>query len=175
MKYGLREISDAWRILEMILVKDVEIDRIRPAYDAFQDPVRVNSRNWKDDRNFNYLFHESDISKKMFNNKHRFYWGTHPFGRTWLIKEIMKYFEIKGNIQMLAMLSCILFENANNVKYPDLYNIPIHTPYHALPPPPQHQLCENLMTKVKSIYTYIHTTRKIRPYLNLSLRIVEMI
>lgn len=136
MKYGLREISDAWRILEMILVKDVEIDRIRPAYDAFQDPVRVNSRNWKDDRNFNYLFHESDISKKMFNNEHRFYWGTHPFGRTWLIKEIMKYFEIKGNIQMLAMLSCILFENANNVKYPDLYNIPIHTPYHALPPPP---------------------------------------
>lgn len=136
MKYGLREISDVWRILEMILVKDVEIDSIRPAYGAFQEAGGTASRNTKNARDFNYLFHESDFGKKAFRNKHRFYWGTHPFGRTWLIKEIMKYFEIKGNIQMLAMLSCILFENANNVKYPDLYNIPIHTPYKALPPPP---------------------------------------
>lgn len=136
MKYGLREISDVWRILEMILVKDVEIDSIRPAYDAFHETGGIGFRNLQNNRDFNYLFQESDFGKNAFHNKHRFYWGTHPFGRTWLIKEIMKYFEIKGNIQMLAMLSCILFENANNVKYPDLYNIPIHTPYKALPPPP---------------------------------------
>jgi WD40 repeat protein len=40
--------------------------------------------------------------------KKDFYWGVHPFGRTWLIKEMMSYYEKLGNVQMLAMMSCIL-------------------------------------------------------------------
>lgn len=126
LKYGLKDLSDIWRILEIVLVKDIEFDSIRPAYGSFPDANK-----------FDHILQESQIGKDLLvNRKHRFYWGMHPFGRTWLIKEIMKYFEKKGNIQMLAMLSCILFENSHNVQYPDLFNIPIHTPYKTLPPPP---------------------------------------
>lgn len=38
-----------------------------------------------------------------------FYWGVHPFGRTWLIQEMMEYYEKLQNVQMLAMMSCILY------------------------------------------------------------------
>lgn len=41
--------------------------------------------------------------------KKDFYWGVHPFGRTWLIDEMMTYYEKMGNVQMLAMMSCILY------------------------------------------------------------------
>ncbi|CCH46746.1 WD40-repeat-containing protein [Wickerhamomyces ciferrii] len=38
-----------------------------------------------------------------------FHWGTHPFGKSWLIKELMDYYERLGDVQMLAMLSCVIY------------------------------------------------------------------
>lgn len=134
-KYGLKEIGDVWKILEMILIKDVEINDINPVYyapDGGSNKIEV----------LNQLIMNSGVIKRVmggFDNdrSYRFYWGTHPFGHAWLIKKIFEYFEIRGNIQMLAMLSCILFENRNNIRKPpaDVINVPIHTPYGALPPP----------------------------------------
>ena len=38
---------------------------------------------------------------------------------------------------MLAMMACILYENPKNLKVAsELMNVPVHTPYQALPPPP---------------------------------------
>lgn len=136
LKYGQKEISDVWSILQMVLVKDIELDYNRSHFDAFHGPRFGRSKDFKNNGYRDYLINESEIGQKLNLNKHKFYWGTHPLGGSWLVKEIMTYFEIKGNVQMLAMLSCILFENTNNVKFPNLYNIPIHTPYKALPPPP---------------------------------------
>lgn len=42
-----------------------------------------------------------------------FFWGTHPFGGLWLIRKIVSYYEKIGDIQMLAMISCILNEEEN--------------------------------------------------------------
>ena len=95
LKYGLKEISDVWKILEMILIKQTQysdiIDDFYPNY-SLNIPV------------------QTEIGDK-FLYKSRFYWNTHPFGSSWLIKEIFDYFERKLNVQMLAMMACILYEN----------------------------------------------------------------
>lgn len=47
------------------------------------------------------------ILSTIFSQK--FYWGSHPFGRTWFIKELMDYYEKLGDVQTLAMLSCVIY------------------------------------------------------------------
>ncbi|KAL3472343.1 hypothetical protein BJX99DRAFT_8283 [Aspergillus californicus] len=44
-------------------------------------------------------------------------WGNHPFGGDWLIPALFNHFEQTGDIQMVAMLSCVLYE-------PNLERIP---------------------------------------------------
>lgn len=39
----------------------------------------------------------------------KFYWGSHPFGATWFVTELMDYYEKLGDVQMLAMLSCVIY------------------------------------------------------------------
>ncbi|CAK7894284.1 maintenance of telomere capping protein 5 [[Candida] anglica] len=137
-KYGLKDISDVWRILEMVLVKDVEVNDINPVYYAPEGSNLMTAQNQSSGL-MNQLFLNSEIAKQSFIDKnYRFYWGSHPFGHAWLVRSIFEYFERQKNIQMLAMLSCILFENANNIKkYTDgTVSVPIHTPYGAMPPPP---------------------------------------
>lgn len=56
--------------------------------------------------NYNDLADSWRILSTILNST--FYWGTHPFGRFWLIKELMDYYEKLGNVQMLAMMSCII-------------------------------------------------------------------
>lgn len=106
---GYGELSDAWKIVEMILIKDVGINDV------------------------------PDIAKDSYFNQEdvrgRFFWGSHPFGHSWLIIQLFQYFERAGNLQMLAMLSCVLYENISNLKASEngTYRIPIHTPYSSLP------------------------------------------
>lgn len=133
LRYGLNEISDVWKILEMVLIKDVRINDINNGLVSSQTGLKMQKNE-----SMNELVQNSVIGKNLARdagNNYRFYWGAHPLGHTWLIKEIVKYFELKGNIQMLAMLSCILFENASNIKRNanDLFNIPINTPYQVKP------------------------------------------
>lgn len=115
-KYQYWEISDCWKILGVLLVKDVTTD------DGF-DNEEIK------------LLMQSDLGNKLFaSNKaqvvpgknFRFYWGMHPFGFRWLAKEIINYYIKLNNIQMVAMLSCILHEHARNKNKP---TIPIQTPY----------------------------------------------
>lgn len=108
LRNGLHEIADVWRILEMILTKDVELIAPPP------------------------LLLKMTRSTPQHSEWYRFFWGTHPFGFTWLVRRIFDHFEARGNIQMLAMLACILYENPTNVHRD---TVPIHTPYGAMPPP----------------------------------------
>jgi WD40 repeat protein len=56
--------------------------------------------------NFNDIADSWRMLSTIFNDS--FYWGTHPFGRFWFVKELMDYYEKLGNVQMLAMMSCII-------------------------------------------------------------------
>lgn len=112
MQYGFIEIANVWKVVEMILVKDVHLDDVPDIGRDLMYPSRDESG--------------------------RFYWGNHPFGHAWLVKELFTHFEKRGNLQMLAMLSCILFENLANVRSSlnGEFSVPIHTPYSAVPPRP---------------------------------------
>ncbi|CUM68499.1 uncharacterized protein PRCAT00006224001 [Priceomyces carsonii] len=147
-RYGYREISEVWKLLEMVLTKDIDVYSLNES--AYRGNNHQNIAENNDVEALNQLVRSSNIVQQALqNNTYRIYWGTHPFGHTWLIKEIFRYFELNGNIQMLAMLSCILYENSQNVKKnpSDLFKIPIHTPYQVPPPPPSavamHQFNEN--------------------------------
>lgn len=111
---GFSELSHVWKIISMILQKNI----------LFEDLMDIQS---------GFL-----LSKEIPEHNH-FFWEHHPFGHLWLIRMIFDYFEKRNNIQMLAMLSCILNENTMNMKGPLLHNdykIPIHTPYSIPPTPP---------------------------------------
>lgn len=111
LSHGYTDLSDAWKIVEMILVKDVGVnDAPHLDKDSYFNQVEFRSR---------------------------FFWGSHPFGHSWLVTQLFKHYEKTGNLQMLAMLSCILFENISNLKASEkgTYKIPVHTPYSSLPQP----------------------------------------
>ncbi|SCW04224.1 LAFE_0H08812g1_1 [Lachancea fermentati] len=44
------------------------------------------------------------------NDLYNFGWDQHPLGGKWFIREAIEYFERTKNVQMLAMLSCILVD-----------------------------------------------------------------
>lgn len=44
-----------------------------------------------------------------------FSWGYHPFGHSWLVKLLFDYFTKRNNLQMLAMMSCVLFESGDKI------------------------------------------------------------
>ncbi|KAG5420935.1 hypothetical protein I9W82_000025 [Candida metapsilosis] len=81
-KYGLDEIFQVWKILEIILSND------------FKEDNRVS--------------HLARVSAAVKSNTMLSIWGTHPFGCAWLIREIFKYFAERQNTQMLASMSCVL-------------------------------------------------------------------
>lgn len=110
--HGYEEIGRVWRIVEMLLVKEV---RLRDLNEVGKDFFHTNSGSNCD-----------------------FYWGNHPLGHSWMVRELFDYFEKKRDLQMLAMLSCLFFENLSNLKANDTraFDIPIHTPYPSLPPRP---------------------------------------
>lgn len=111
-RHGCTEIGEVWKIVEMILVKEVKLRDLSKMGEDFFNAEKL------------------EIGQ--------FYWGNHPFGHAWLIEELFRYFEQRKNLQMLAMLSCILYENAANIKAREdkFLDIPIHTPYASLPPRP---------------------------------------
>ncbi|GME86019.1 unnamed protein product [Ambrosiozyma monospora] len=114
-KYGYKIISDCWRLLSVVLVKSF----------VTNDPMMDNGGI--------PLLSQYQIQNKLSStlneigcSTHRFYWGSHPFGGKWLAKEIMNYFERLGDIQMLAMLSCVMHESDINRSR---LQVPINTPY----------------------------------------------
>ncbi|CAY67285.1 SEA complex subunit [Komagataella phaffii] len=97
-KHGYKELADCWNLLSVVLVTDVEIER----YDNDQ----IDGLD---------IYHLGTLSKM----NHKFFWGAHPFGRRVLVKRIIDYYEKLQNVQMLAMLSCILTENYEDSNNPN--------------------------------------------------------
>lgn len=81
---GFTELSEAWGLIELILNK--------------QEPPETP--------------HEQSVLNTSTGGS--FYWGTHPYGHKWLIKELFRFFETKCDLQMLAMMSCVLHKDLMN-------------------------------------------------------------
>lgn len=82
--YGFSEISDVWKLLAMILMSKT----------STEDSYAENLHTHIDSLNGTFC------------------WGNHPYGNNWLIRKIFEYFEHHNNLQMLAMMSCVLHERS---------------------------------------------------------------
>lgn len=117
--HGFFELSEAWKLIELILIKKLpQVERIG------KPDVPVPS--------------DSGI----------FYWGNHPYGHTWLVKSLFDYFERNNDLQMLAMMSCVLHENITNLKECNeekMQALPLNTPYNVVPNHSDHKISRQLV------------------------------
>ncbi|CCG20553.1 Mtc5 protein [Candida orthopsilosis Co 90-125] len=97
-KYCLDEIAQVWKILEIIL-----------------------SNNIKNNNEFSHISKYVDTASNSKGKSRGVLsiWGTHPFGYTWLIKEIFSYFVERQNTQMLATMSCVLHRTPYTMHHVD--------------------------------------------------------
>ncbi|KAK2744130.1 hypothetical protein FQN57_004390 [Myotisia sp. PD_48] len=56
------------------------------------------------------LDYDDCAKREAGNHWSKIAWGEHPLGARWFIPTLFQYFESLGDIQMLGMLSCILYE-----------------------------------------------------------------
>lgn len=102
-KYGCYEVADCWRLIEMILTTQL------PPTDSAD--LLANS-----------TMDEQGIAR--FLAKGAFQWGSHPFGRRWLVEQLFDYFEKQQNPQMLANMSCI-FASVSTAPNPLTISLPM--------------------------------------------------
>ncbi|TGZ82469.1 hypothetical protein EX30DRAFT_186364 [Ascodesmis nigricans] len=120
-KHGYPELADIWCLLEMVLCNDVPLNIYQNPKDRFGnwgDKVMVVAKRAaleKSRRDSGLgldLDDDSDFERMddvEFWGKVK--WGAHPMGGGWLIPQIFAYFESIGDVQMLAMLSCVLTDS----------------------------------------------------------------
>lgn len=86
-KHGCIELANCWRLLEMILTTEINLNNIEEYVEG--ENIDQGTRNLID-------FVQG-----------KFQWGNHPYGRKWLVERLFNYFEKRQDPQMLANMSCI--------------------------------------------------------------------
>lgn len=103
LNHGYYELARTWGLVKLILHQTTSSGSSRS-----KDPKKGHIRR-KDsaiDLKLDTLY-----SDQFSSNSHGVVqWGDHPFGGHWLIPALFAHFEKIGDIQMVAMLSCVLYE-----------------------------------------------------------------
>lgn len=99
------DINHCWNIVKIMLLEKELLSDV--------EDIRLN-RGIE-----NHDFRLSNRWSKTFNGSNEYDWGLalHGFGSNGLIKDMFDYFEYKHDIQMLAMLSCVLIEKGKLTNY----------------------------------------------------------
>ncbi|KAJ5101100.1 hypothetical protein N7456_007152 [Penicillium angulare] len=110
LEAGCYELAQIWGLIKLILHV-----RRRPASptESKLDPRRGLKRQISD-RSYN--LEKEGLYKNVANSVIR--WGDHPMGSHWLVPALFDHFERIGDVQMIAMLSCVLFE-ASHETHPE--------------------------------------------------------
>ncbi|KAL8837852.1 MAG: hypothetical protein Q9170_002370 [Blastenia crenularia] len=109
-KHGEIDLADTWDFVSLILRDEVPLRQISVTYQ--HEPILLIARHTlspllhRDSAvDLSYDFHDEEVHADM---KGPIYWGSHPFGRKWLVDALFAHYEQLADIQMLAMLSCVL-------------------------------------------------------------------
>ncbi|KAL8998792.1 MAG: hypothetical protein Q9169_002242 [Polycauliona sp. 2 TL-2023] len=109
-RYTELELADTWELLNLILRDEVPLQRIQS--NSGHSPIMVVARHAvspltsKDSAiDLSYDAHEDEEGSPP---KGPVYWGAHPFGSRWLVDALFDHFEQLADVQMLAMLACVL-------------------------------------------------------------------
>jgi len=116
-RFGLRDLADVWRLVEMVLCDDVPLE-IYNSLKNHGETIMVMARRasleiGRRDSGLGMEFDEDEDAMMAMPETElwgKVKWGSHPLGGSWLIEQLFEYFERKADIQMLAMLSCVLCE-----------------------------------------------------------------
>ncbi|MCJ1416372.1 hypothetical protein MMC32_002707 [Xylographa parallela] len=108
--HGLSHIAEVWRLIDMIIRDEVPLNSytdterslafLLPASSALSTKLRTKSA-------IDLPLYEKSQSEPS-GKKGSIKWGQHPMGNAYLIKELFAYFEQLVDVQMLAMMACIL-------------------------------------------------------------------
>ncbi|GAO47773.1 hypothetical protein G7K_1971-t1 [Saitoella complicata NRRL Y-17804] len=109
---GRKDLEEVWLLAEMLLNSGVPLEIIEPD-DGASRPILVVARKasalFKRKDSGLSVSDEDAEPKQHIDLYGRVRWGNHPMGRS-LVDEIFSHFEKLGDIQTLAMLSCVFKE-----------------------------------------------------------------
>lgn len=105
---GYHDLAQVWGLIRLILQNqtppepDPEADIVVTARRLVSDKKRRDSGI---DMGYDHVKKEAPYKSSAIQ------WGDHPLGGRWLVPALFDHFERIGDIQMLAMLSCIFHES----------------------------------------------------------------
>ncbi|KAL8649255.1 MAG: hypothetical protein Q9210_004502 [Variospora velana] len=109
-KNGELDLAVVWDFVNLLLKDEVPLEQMQ--IKPIQEPVlliahRIVPPLRSTDSAIDLTYDSGDEDGQP-GYKRRTYWGPHPFGRGWLVDALFEHFEKMADIQMLAMLACVL-------------------------------------------------------------------
>ncbi|KAI2956314.1 hypothetical protein CBS147322_2778 [Aspergillus niger] len=105
LDHGYYELARIWGLVRLIL-HNCKSSMFSSGFDTLDRPYIQRKDSAVDLSND---MGSQDQRHKGFLNS-VIHWGDHPFGGQWLIPALFEHFEQIGDVQMIAMLSCVLHE-----------------------------------------------------------------
>ncbi|KAF2454664.1 hypothetical protein BDY21DRAFT_290766 [Lineolata rhizophorae] len=121
-EHGYEDLAEIWNFIRLILCNEVPLQVLEQSKSndqilvlARRSLVSINRKDSGADLSFD---HQMAVKDPKF--KGRVKWGHHPFAGSWLVPALFDYFEARADVQMLAMLSCMLAEPPGRDKNPEM-------------------------------------------------------
>ena len=118
---GDEGLASTWELIGLLLSDEVPLEIAQ--LESSATPILViaqKTTKYRRDSGIDLGF-DNDAQEKAPRLKGQVKWGPHPFGQAWLIPRLFDHYEKLGDVQMLAMLSCVLTEmhtqGASNLSY----------------------------------------------------------
>ncbi|KAE8388047.1 hypothetical protein BDV23DRAFT_195452 [Aspergillus alliaceus] len=118
LDHGYYELARIWGLVKLVLYNN---KKSIPAsgLDSRERPQLMQRKDSAVDLSYD-LGSQDQHPKETVGNVIQ--WGDHPFGGKWLVPALFEHFERIGDIQMVAMLSCVLHEPAHEDSLSDEYH-----------------------------------------------------
>ncbi|KAK9552889.1 hypothetical protein V6Z79_006310 [Aspergillus fumigatus] len=101
---GYHELARIWGLVKLILQHQNDSSSSTRS-EMMQRPSGIQRKDSAVDLSFDQSNQEQS-RKESANSANQ--WGDHPYGGRWLIPSLIDHFERIGDVQMIAMLSCVL-------------------------------------------------------------------
>ena len=112
MKYGDEVLGQVWNLARLLLRNDLPLQYTSGPINGYELVTIAHSLSSSLKRNDSGvdLSNDANFEAKKIDTKGRVRWGDSSFGQRYLVSAFFDYFDRLGDLQMLAMLSCILAE-----------------------------------------------------------------
>ena len=107
---GLDEIASVWRLAQLILKDGLPLEchrDLKSGENIITIAKKATNPLRRKDSGIDLSY---DTNGQPLATSGRVRWGNSPLGPGYLIEKLMSHFEVRGDVQMLAMLSCVFAE-----------------------------------------------------------------